>query len=234
MNWAALQGSFFNGIRSNELGLSPLPDLNLYELLEGTEHFLNLVWKDSELVSQGISDFESLDTFLNRCAESRTPTALSQTTREALVVLAHLFMQHHAKFAQKDPEWIEISDSMSMIEFSDSMSREEMKSKLAAVRRHENLSKKVEGCILNAAYSCPFPNVLIAAGRYYLEVNFSVDPRASVAYFIRATEIDSSSIGCCDALLKNFVKKHGMEFALSETHLQECIDAWKKHKEARA
>ncbi|MDW8102663.1 MAG: hypothetical protein RMK30_07290 [Anaerolineae bacterium] len=84
-----------------------------------------------------------------------------------------------------------------------------------------------EDCILNAAYSCQNPDVLIAAGRFYLSL-WDADVETAIAYFIKATEIDPKRVNDCDRLINDFVRQRGVMYLRGS--LEPYLDAWRQHK----
>ena len=90
-----------------------------------------------------------------------------------------------------------------------------------------------EDLILNSAYSSIDKEVLINAGKYYLNT-YNADIPTAIAYFIQATNgepINSVWIQHCDTLIHQILKdKKAMYPKSSWDYIFECVQEWNTHK----
>ena len=213
MNPQTVLNLVFDGVRQSSLGsdyLSQLPQTDLFPLIE---HFSKIIWRDPDLLERDINDFNSLDNYVTECSQKGTPSKLNDDTRKALVVLNHLFTRMHEQrgvFSQgpeKGPKLIELGSD-----------RETIQASLADIKEQNKFGGLAEGCILNAAYSCSNADILLSAGRYYLEL-INADVPTAIAYFIHASKIDKELIAVCDRHIKGF--------ADARSHLYIGVSLWR-------
>lgn len=215
-----------DGIRE-PLGTSPLNSLRIEEVMNLESHFRKTLWADKELIAKGISDFDALDAFIQACAERKEAVTLSDQSRISLAVLARIYLYLHERRGPLPESLRQVvsSSGIIVIEFrEDDKNSKKALADLAEYRKWERLS---ESCMLNAAYSCSDPYVLITAGRYYLEIATS-DVAAAIGYFIGACKNDQKHIGVCNMLLREFVKKRESHYPLGS--LKPYLDHWEEYK----
>lgn len=210
----------------------PLGSLLLRSFLRDTilqieSHFCKCLWADEVLHNQGIGQFEELDSFAEKKAREKKPTGLSEKSQVALAVLAHTYVYLDESKGSL-PESVKrflTGDFIKKIQIGEQ--NETQKQCLSDLVEYQKWERLSEICILCAAYSCTNPYVLIVAGRYYLEKR-DAEVSTSIGYFICACEINQVHMGICNMLLREFVKRKGMDYLAGS--LDMCLESWNKFK----
>ena len=228
-----LARTVLEGCIYDRLGTYPLSSLPPHQIVEAEHHFCNVVWADNELRARGIRDFGSLDALVTEQAGQDAPVALAANTRRALVVLAQVYMYMHER---KGPlpsslkkHTVPHQDPFIALRLNgDEDSRAAFRGQMAELKEYNKWGRLAENCILNAAYRCHDPIVLIAAGRYYLELG-NAELHTAVGYFIQASEEDRSRLDDCDRLLKDFMKQRGASYMWGPS--LSYLNTWIQHKQ---
>jgi len=204
----AVQKLLFSRVASMPLGTVLLSSLDRVEAKGAMAHFLTVVFEDMQLRTQNVTNIRTLNNLIMAAAKRRVSSDLAVSTRRALVVIGYL-----------------ISAAKVDVEHPTSDRTVESTIKLPCIPK----ISEAEDCLLNAVYSCEDPEVLVAVGRYLLEL-FDADFHTAFDYFTYATEIDSSRsrVEICDRLVKEFSSSRGMLYALAG--LGSRLDAWNEHK----
>jgi hypothetical protein len=222
----ALLAAVLEGVHSKPLGTRLLPPLADDELAVAIEHFSADVWRDHELARLRIADLDALNQYVTECSRKKSPNNLGDEARLALVLLSYLFSEMHERtnkdMRSREGEPVVISLG------SDLASAKKELGKIKARKRWGRMS---EDCMLNAASLCSNPAILIAAGRYYLEL-MDADVPTAIAYFIAACDRGKADMRTCDRMID--------EFMLQRMHLYigmslvNYLEEWKTFKRTHA
>jgi hypothetical protein len=222
MNSDALLTFVLDGVRTRPYASRALPQLSDDEVTAAVEELGELVWRDRELQGLEIADFDALDTFVRERARTRAALALGNEARRVLVVLSELFTVMHERTTT---DWRPTDGKPVMIPLGSD--RSSWKKTLGEIRSKKHWGRLAEDCMLNAAYKCTDPTVLLAAGRYYLDL-VNADVATAIDYFIRACEQDKLNTPICDEIVQAFVLARGHTFLGISLH--RYLDVWEKHK----
>ena len=90
-----------------------------------------------------------------------------------------------------------------------------------------------EDLVLNSAYDCDEKEVLVNAGKYYLNT-YNADIPCAIAYFIQATKgesVDSGWVQHCDGLIHKIMKDKKMIYPkISWDYIEKSVQEWNSHK----
>lgn len=90
-----------------------------------------------------------------------------------------------------------------------------------------------EDMVLNSAYDCDEKEVLVNAGKFYLNT-YDADIPCAIAYFIKATKeetVDSGWVRDCDDLIHQIMRdKKGWYPKISWDYIEKAVQEWNSHR----